>query len=271
MSRSTAERSFPQLLGDGSVVAAADRFGALARARRRRLLGGLAVAVLCLLAAGWILTASPWGTVRRVQVTGVDRIDPAQVRALATEELGRPLLLVRTGAVETRVRTLRLVADVSVEQVWPGTLRIVVRERQPVAALPAGGGFRLVDRDGVEVVTVGSAPSSVPVVQVDLVTAGPAAVRSALDSLGVLPPALRAQLREVGAASGDGVWFRLDDGDTVVWGDAGQVDLKVAALDALRRQAVRERAAMRKKGNIQLSKRPVTFDVSAPRAPSVQR
>ncbi len=281
--RSTAERPFPQLLGGGgAVVAAHGRFAARARSRRRRAVGAWLVVVLCLLAAGWILLASPWGTVQRVEVAGTGRVDPAEVRALVAEEVGGPLVLVRTGSLEQRVRTLRLVAGARVLRVWPGLLRVEVRERQPVAALPAqagarpagiaaGSGYRLVDRDGVEVDVVPKPPARLPVLEVDLVGAGPAAVRSALDSLAVLPPDLRAGIRQVGAASGDGVWFALDGGDRVAWGDAGQVELKVAALEALRRQTARERAAMRRKGNITLSKRPVTFDVSAPRAPSVQR
>lgn len=271
MSGRTSERSFPQLVGDGSVVVAQDRFGARRRAHRRKVLGAWAVGVLLLLAAGWILLASPWGTVQEVTVTGTRRTDAGQVRALAAPETGRPLVLVRTADLAARVRTLPLVAAARVERVWPGGLRVVVTERQPVAALPKGGRYSLVDRDGVEVDLVDTAPEALPVVQVDLVTAGATAVTSALDSLALLPASLRAQIRQVGAASGDGVWFRLADGDQVVWGDASQLDLKVAALDALRRQAVRERAAQRKKGFVALSKKPVTFDVSAPRAPSVQR
>lgn len=272
----TVDSPFPSLLrSEGDVVVAQDRFGARARARRRKVVGAWVVVVLCLLAAGWTLLASPWGTVQRVEVTGVRRVSADEVRAVVAPQVGKPLYLVRTGSVEDRVRALRLVADAQVSQVWPGTLRVVVRERTPVAALPRSGGggrgFSLVDRDGVEVDVVPDAPPSVPVVEVDLVTAGPRAVRSALDSLGVLPPTLRVQIRRVGAASGDGVWFRLEDGDSVVWGDASATATKVTALEALRRQTERERASMRKKGNVALSKRPVTFDVSAPMAPSVQR
>ena len=270
MSRTT-ERSFPQLVGDDSVVVAQDRFGARRRARRRKVLGAWAVGVLLVLAAGWILLASPWGTVRDVTVAGTRRTDAGQVRALAGPEVGRPLVLVRTGDLAERVRALPLVAAARVARVWPGGLRVVVTERQPVAAVPKAGRFSLVDRDGVEVAVVDAAPEALPVVQVDLVTAGAAAVNSALDSLALLPATLRGEIRQVGAASGDGVWFRLADGDQVVWGDASQLGLKVSALDALRRQAVRERAAQRRKGFVALSKKPVTFDVSAPRAPSVQR
>lgn len=271
MSGRTSERSFPQLVGDDSVVVAQDRFGARRRAHRRRVLGAWAVVLLLLLAAGWILLASPWGTVRKVAVTGTQRTDVAQVRALAAPEVGRPLVLVRTGDLARRVGTLPLVASARVERVWPGGLRVVVTERQPVAALPKDGRFSLVDRDGVEVALVDAAPPTLPVVQVDLLVAGAPAVRSALDSLALLPAALRREIRQVGAASGDGVWFRLADGDQVVWGDASRLDLKVSALDALRRQTGRERAVQRKKGFVALSRKPVTFDVSAPGAPSVQR
>lgn len=268
--RGTLDLPFP-LDGGGAVVGSADRFAARARARRRRVWTAWLLAAASVVVAGWVLLVSPWGTVRTVEVTGTDRIPAQDVHALVDPQTGRPLLLVDPGALEQQVRSLRLVADVRVSRAWPGALHVDVRERQPVAALPAEGGLSLVDREGVEVEVVARAPRTLPVVEVDLVTAGPQAVRSALDSLAVMPADLRAQVRRIGAASGDGVWFRLADGDTVVWGDASQPALKVAALDALRRQTARERRTLASDGNPTLAERPVTFDVSAPKAPSVQR
>jgi len=270
--RTTVDHAFPAPQRGGAVVPSAGRFVARARSRRRKAIAGWAAAVLLGVAAGWALLASPWGTVQAVDVSGTRRIDAAEVDALVAGEVGRPLLLVDTEALAGRVEALRLVADARVVRHWPGGLRVEVAERHPVAALPAtGGGFRLVDRDGVEVEVVRAAPKTVPVVEVNLVTAGAPAVRSALDSLAVMPAGLRGEVRRIGAASGDGVWFALADGDKVVWGDAGESSLKAAALDALRRQSARERKAMTAKGNHAAARRPVTFDVSAPRAPSVQR
>lgn len=269
--RATLDAPFPLDPG-GAVVGAAGRFAARARARRRRMLTAWLLAVACVGVGGWVLLVSPWGTVRTVTVTGTDRIPAEQVHALADPQAGRPLVLVDTGALAAQVRSLRLVADARVSRVWPGGLRVAVTERRPVAALPAAGGrYTLVDREGVQVEVAARAPRDVPVVEVDLVTAGPRAVRSALDSLAVMPAAVRGQVREVGAASGDGVWFRLAGGDTVVWGDAGEAGLKGAALVALQRQTERERREAAAAGDAAAARRPVTFDVSAPRAPSVQR
>jgi cell division protein FtsQ len=270
--RTSVDHPFPTP-GRGAVVPSAGRFVARARSRRRKAIAAWVVAVLLVVAAGWLLLVSPWATVRAVEVTGTDRIDPAQVRALVDGELGRPLVLVDTGAVAGRVEALRLVAHARVGRQWPGGLRVEVTERRPVAALPAltGSAYRLVDRDGVQVEVVAVPPATVPVVEVDLVTAGAPAVRSALDSLAVMPAGLRAEVRRIGAASGDGVWFALEGGDRVVWGDAGDAALKTAALEALRRETARERKAMVRKGNRAAARRPVMFDVSAPRAPSVQR
>jgi hypothetical protein len=74
-----------------------------------------------------------------------------------------------------------------------------------------------------------------------------------------LPASLRGEVRELGAASPEGVWFvlqnRTGDRTRVRWGSAADAASKAAALAAMRSAAPDGRAR--------------TVDVSAPDAPAV--
>lgn len=229
----------------------AERFAARVRARRRSrwLLGSGGV----LLASGlaWTALGSPWLRVQQVEVTGLHRVPMSLVAEAVGAERGRPLLLLRSGTVAGTVRRDPRVADVEVHRVWPDAVRIEVRERVPIAAVPAPSGVRLVDADGREIAVESRPPDGLPLVQVDLMRAGAGALRSAVAVTADLPADLRALVRTVGADSQDGVWLRLDGGVTVQWGDAGQNALKA---DVLRRL---------------LPHKAVSYDVSAPAAPAV--
>jgi cell division protein FtsQ len=245
----------------GSTVSAssAARFAARVRSRRRRRIAVvLAVVLLVVVAAGASLY-SPWTTVRRISVSGTHRIDPASVTGLLADQRGRPLLLVDTGALQARVRALRLVAGVSVQRQWPGGLLVVVRERQAVAAVPSGAGVRLVDVDGVEVATAAKAPPGLPVVQVDLAKAGPGSLPAVLEVLKGLPPSLSTQVSAIGAGSPDSVWLTLVDGSRVLWGSSADTPNKAVVLSRLRVAA--QLAGARGRGR--------QYDVSAPDAPAV--
>ena len=245
----------------GSTVStsSAARFAARVRARRRRRIAAvLAVVLLVVVAAGACLY-SPWTTVRRISVSGTQRVDPASVTQLLADQRGRPLLLVDTGALQARVLALRLVAGVSVQRQWPGGLTVVVRERQAVAAVASGAGVRLVDVDGVEVATAAKAPAGLPVVQVDLAKAGPGSLPAVLEVLRGLPASLSTQVIAIGADSPDSVWLTLIDGSRVLWGSSADTPGKAVVLSRLRVAA--QLAGARGRGR--------QYDVSAPDAPAV--
>jgi cell division protein FtsQ len=261
----TRHRSAPP---SGSTVSrtSAQRFAARVRSRRRRrVLIGLAVAAL-LAGAAWVLLVSPWATVRRVEVAGLHRVDAVAVQVAARPELGRPLLLADTDRVAAQVGRQPLVAEVEVSRHWPSTLRVMVRERNPVAAVPGPNGVRLVDVDGVVVDLAVLPPPNLPLVEVDVGTTpaadpsenparspmpGAAALRACLAVLEGIPAGLRAQVDQIGADGPESVWLVLDDRSRVQWGGAEQTRLKAEVLKALRRQHA------------------ARYDVSAPDAPAV--
>jgi cell division protein FtsQ len=230
---------------------------------------GLAAAAL-LAGTVWLLLASPWATVSRVEVGGLHRVDAAAVRAAARPEVGRPLLLADTDRVAAQVRRQPLVAEVEVSRRWPSTLRVTVRERNPVAAVPGPNGVRLVDVDGVVVDLAMLPPQNLPLVEVNVGTPdsaqpaadpaanparspmpGAAALRACLAVLEGMPARLRAEVHQIGADGPESVWLVLDDRSRVQWGGADRTPLKAEVLQALRKQ------------------RAARYDVSAPDAPAV--
>jgi cell division protein FtsQ len=196
-----------------------------------------AVAVLAVAGlAGWAVLVSPLLAVREVGVVGAERIDPSAVTELAAPTVGTPLARVDTAAVETRVLGLPLVKDVDVVRAWPRTLEVRLVERVPIAAVPAGGAFHLVDAEAVIVAEVADVPADLPIVDVDLGVSAAGALRAAASVLTALPEDLRADVEQLGAGTPDDVRMRLRDGGEVVWGAPTDSELKSRVLQALRSQ-----------------------------------
>jgi cell division protein FtsQ len=204
--------------------------------RRRRLLHRFRTALVFLLPVAtlaWVVLASSWLAVDRLDVRGVERLTAAQVVAAAAVEPGTPLGRVDTGAVADRIGTLAPVADVVVRRSWPGTLSVVVTEREPAAGVLVDGKVTLVDAGGVPFATEPELPEGVVRLQVHDPRPDDGATRAALDVHAALPEPLRSRVRIVRAASPSNVVLLLNDGRQVVWGRPGGTELKAAAAQAL--------------------------------------
>ena len=239
-------------------LTSAERFAKRVRARRRRRTLIVVVVLLVVIGLTWAALLSPWATVQKIEVTGTNRVAFADVRAEAEGELGHPMLLARTGDIAARVSAERLIRSVRVQRQWPSTIRVQVVERVPVAALPAGSGVSLVDRDGVEVERAKVAPAGLPRLEVARGADMVPALRGCLAVLRALPPAVSQRLLEIGAESPDGIWLKLRDskvpnGARVEWGDSSDTPRKARVLTAL------------------LAQRAVEYDVRSPGAPAVRK
>lgn len=207
------------------------------KARRGRVLhrisSGLAV-LLPLVALGWVLMASTWLGIDRVEVTGAHRLQPAQVVEAVAVEPGTPLARVDTGAVEARVAQLAAVAEVAVRRTWPGTLTVEVTERTPAAGVVLGQGkVSLVDADGVVFATERALPERLVRLQVNHPGPDDPSTVAALQVHAALPAELRERVRILRAASPAAVVLLLSDGRQVVWGRPGETEVKAAAALAL--------------------------------------
>ena len=201
--------------------------------RRRRgrhwLVGALALALA--MGAIYLVGFSPALSARAVTVNGAKVLSRTEVLDAAGVAAGTPLVWVDPAKVAERVSGLPAVAEVTVSRDWPDRVHIVVTERKPRLAIPAGAGYLLADVTGVVFQAVENAPSGLVVVEADpnsqqvLVDVG--AVFSALSS----PTA--AKVSRLEAPTRDGIVLRLRDGSRVVWGSAEDSALKSQVLDAL--------------------------------------
>jgi cell division protein FtsQ len=181
----------------------------------------------------WALLGDRLFVVRSVSVTGTHLLSPAQVVAAAGVPLGTPLMSVDAGTVTRRVEALRDVASATVTEDWPDHLAIAVTERVPVMAVRmAGGGYDLVDKDGVIVRSARAKPAALALFASALpggALRGDPSVTAVTEVLAELQPALAKQVTQVSAAPAEGsgpagpeqVTLGLRDGQTIQWGSPG--------------------------------------------------
>jgi cell division protein FtsQ len=214
----------------------------MARARQRRLRAALpwAIGLGVLLVLGgltWLIYGTPVLGVRDVKVVGAQLLTPDQVRDAVDVRSDEPLARVNLDHVRARVRAIPAVDRVVVRRSWPSTLVVEVVERTPVAAVPAGKQFTLVDRSGVPYETVPGKPADLPLLR--LATPGPADqnTRSGITVLESLSDELREQLVAVSVAAPAQIKLELRKDRTVVWGDDTQSERKSQVATVLLHRA----------------------------------
>jgi cell division protein FtsQ len=187
----------------------------------------------------WALLGSRLFVVRSVIVTGTRLVPDSEVLAVAGVRPGTPLILVNTAQVAARVETIRQVQSVRVAKSWPDRVVIAVRERTPALAVAApGGGFDLVDADGVLVQWAARRPRGLPLyLTTTAVTSlsGDPDVGASAAVLRELPAQLRSSVQSVSAPSPDQVTLRLAGGVTVLWGGTDRAEAKAEELRLLMR------------------------------------
>ncbi|GAA1818333.1 hypothetical protein GCM10009682_43750 [Luedemannella flava] len=219
-----------------SVPASVRRFHQRIRRRRLRsaapwLAVGGALALAALLA--WVVFGTSLLGVRQVTVTGISVLTDAQVRAAAAVPADTPLARVDLDRVRAAVAALAPVREARVHREWPSTLVIEVEERTPLAAVPVGSSFAVIDAAGVAFRTLAQRPRELPLVVVPSPGPEDVATRSAVRVLGALTPQLREQLVRLLAPSPARIRLELDGGRTIVWGDAEDSDTKARVATAL--------------------------------------
>ena len=205
-----------------AVPSSVRRFTARARQRRLRaalpwaVAGGVVVVVGALV---WMVFGTSVLGVREVRVAGTGLLTPLQVRQAAAVEMNRPLARVDLDAVRARVQALAAVDHAEVSRSWPAAIVVKVVERTPVAAVPAGRSWTLIDAEGVADRTATERPAGLPVAQ--LATPGPADAntRAALTVLAALSGELREKLVSISVEAPARIRLVLRGDRTVVWGD----------------------------------------------------
>jgi cell division protein FtsQ len=211
------------------------------KARRRRARW---IVILLLLAAMGVAGGGTWAlfnlslfAVRSVVVTGTRLVPESEVLAVAGVRPGTPLIRVSTARVAGRVLTITQVQGVQVTKVWPDRVVIAVRERTSAlaVALP-GGGFDLIDANGVIVQSAATRPAGLPIYTTTAAASslrGDPDVAAAAAVLSGLPASLRSSVTSVIVPSPDQVTLSLDSGVTIVWGGADDAAAKAKELAIL--------------------------------------
>jgi cell division protein FtsQ len=209
------------------------------KARSRRWLAVLLLLSALGIAGGvaWALFDSGLFAVRSVVVTGTRLVPESEVVAVADVQPGTPLIRVNTARIAARVLTIRQVQGVRVSTSWPNRVVIAVRERVSARAVARpGGGFDLIDADGVIVRSAATRPRGLPLYTTTaaaLTLGGDPDVGAAAAVLAELPDSLRLSVTSVTVPGPDQVTLRLSDGATVMWGGAGDAAAKLKELAIL--------------------------------------
>ncbi len=163
---------------------------AVKRAEGRKRLRVLLVfgGVSLVLVAAWAATRSAILDVDHFDVNGLSTHSETDVISAARIDRGVPLVDVDLGLIDLRVDQLPWVKEAKSARQWPGTIRIDVVERVPMALIPAGDGvYAVIDEASVVTgeVTLASAPD-LPVIDVALDTKVGAVEDAAIPGLAVV-------------------------------------------------------------------------------------
>jgi cell division protein FtsQ len=230
------------------------------RRRLRVLVGVVSAGVLG--GASWGATRSPFLDVERVVVEGATQSGARAVENASAVRRSQALLDVDAKGAARRVTALPWVLRAEVRRDWPGTVRIRVTERVPVAVTRANGGtWALLDQSARVLALVPTAPPGLAVVD-GLPEAGAPGSRfgaRAVEALGVvstLPPALAPRVAAV-AVGDEGISLRL----------APQGEVRLGAAEAMEEKL---RAALTVLGVVD-GRTVATLDVRIPAAPVLTR
>ncbi|GAB2749928.1 hypothetical protein GCM10027039_04650 [Terrabacter koreensis] len=234
------ERGAARRVAGTGLASSRTRFEKRAAAARRRprLVAGVLVGLV--LVAGFVAWLGWFSGVliaSKVEVTGVSAAGAAQVRSVAAVPLGGPIMRVDTDEVARRLVEGKAWSGVAVSRSLPDTIHIDVNPRVAVLAVRnPRGQVDVVDRDGFAFRTVSTPPAGVPLVSAGSDQVTKAGVTAALQALGSLEAAVRADVSGVSLSSADQVSFTVQSGErrkTVVWGGAGDGERKAKLVKIL--------------------------------------
>ena len=203
------------------------------RTRRRRLLALLlSLVVLALLAL--LVFFSPLFATRTIDVQGATLTDPRTVeQALAGYE-GVPMTRISKQEIMDSVGDVPQVKSVDVVLRPPHTITVHLHERVGVAVVEDGANLVLVDSEGKPLSTVPRAKRpDVPLVAGGRGVLSTQKFTDISEVLAAMPADVLSRLDAADAPSGSAVELTLKDGKKVLWGDAGESELKSQVVAAL--------------------------------------
>lgn len=197
---------------------------------------------------------TPLFAIEKIVVAGAERLDEKKLAASLEPLKGKSLTLISDAEVAGLLAGFELIETFTFQAEPPSTLRVKVRERQPLLVLKRGGQNFLFDAAGVR---IGAAEdlSVYPLFEFDGNTESDPRFAHAVELMLSLPVELYLKISSVRVSEQLTGNFTLRQGGVgVIWGDNSQPLLKAEVLNSLL-------ATGQKTG--------VRIDVSSPNAPVV--
>lgn len=208
-----------------------------ARRRRVRLYRVLGAAgLVLLLVLGAVLYFSPLLAIRTITVTGADLLPQERAEGLVQPLHGVPLPQVGQRTVGELLAGEPAVDEVRVRAEPPASLVVEVVEHQPVAQVPSGDERVLYSAQGQAIATLSAEdaePYRLPSVSDAADLSDPQVFDAITTVLGSLPDPIRDRMESASARTVDSVTLTLEDGRTVLWGNAEHGARKAQVLGAL--------------------------------------
>ena len=214
--------------------------------------------ILTPLALGALVAASfltPLFAIERINVSGNERIETGEVTAALSGLRGRPLTTVSADELATLLSDISLIETFTFTAEPPNTLRVKIRERQPLLVLFREGENWLYDAAGVKIEPTGVVGEH-PFLVFQGDPAEDARYKYAVELLLSLPLTTYQGIFSVEVSEQLTSKLTLKErGITVIWGDNDEALLKAEVLDSLIATGVEDS---------------VTIDVSSPNSPVVR-
>jgi len=217
----------------------AERRREVAEDRARRKVGRLIrllIVVALIGGAAWLLL-SPILSVDEVTTTGVEVSTAHSVLVAHDVVAGTPMILIRTGEIESALESDPWIREAVVELDWPGRVSVRVEERDPVAWLSTGETWGSFAVDGVQLASAPEPDPTLPWIDLGPETGNDEDSRlvlGALEFAAALPQDLKEGTR-VRLESDRELWAEVA-GYEVRLGRAVEMTAKALSLAALIRQ-----------------------------------
>ena len=217
----------------------AERRREVAEDRARRKVGRLIrllVVVGLIGGAAWLLL-SPILSVDEVTTSGVEVSTTHSVLVAHDVIAGTPMILIRTGEIESALESDPWIREAVVELDWPGRVSVRVEERDPVAWLSTGEAWGRFAVDGVQLASAPEPDTSLPWIDLEPETGKDEDARRVLGALefaAALPQELKEGTRVRVESDGE-LWAEVA-GYQVRLGRAVEMAAKALSLAALIRE-----------------------------------
>ncbi|HKX75550.1 MAG TPA: FtsQ-type POTRA domain-containing protein [Acidimicrobiia bacterium] len=160
------------------------------------------------------LARSPYLALTEIKVTGMEAEEVAPVLEAAGLREGRPIVLVRTGEVETALLEDPRIESAEVVLRWPQTAEVYLVRRPPVAWAPRGASWARIAEDGTVIDLAPAPDQTLPLIQLEVDS------RPSPELIGAL-----AFVAELSVQSGVPIEVRVQTGE--LWAQVAGVEVRL--------------------------------------------